>query len=107
MDNAMPAVTPLLGRESEIRLLGELLDRVTDQGGALVVSGGPGIGKSALLGEAAGRARDRGMLVLKVTGVQSEAVLPFAGLHSLLRPLLAGWTRWGRRSGTRCWRRSA
>ena len=28
------------------------------------------------------------MLVLKVTGVQSEAVLPFAGLHSLLRPLL-------------------
>ena len=81
----MPA---LLGRESEVRLLGGLLDRVTDQGGALVVSGGPGIGKSALLGEAVRRARDRGMLVLKVTGVQSEAVLPFAGLHSLLRPLL-------------------
>jgi hypothetical protein len=84
----MPAVTSLLGRESEVRLLGGLLDRVTDQGGALVVSGGPGIGKSALLGEAARRARDRGMLVLKVTGVQSEAVLPFAGLHSLLQPLL-------------------
>jgi DNA-binding CsgD family transcriptional regulator/tetratricopeptide (TPR) repeat protein len=84
----MPAVTSLLGRESEVRLLGELLDRVTDQGGALVLSGGPGIGKSALLGDAARRARDRGMLVLKVTGVQSEAVLPFAGLHSLLRPLL-------------------
>ena len=84
----MPAVTTLLGRESEVRLLGELLDRVTDQGGALVVSGGPGIGKSALLGEAVRGARERGMMVLKVTGVQSEAVLPFAGLHSLLQPLL-------------------
>ncbi len=84
----MPAARPLLGRESEVRLLGELLDRVTDQGSALVVSGGPGIGKSALLGEAARRGRERGMLVLKVTGVQAEAVLPFAGLHSLLRPLL-------------------
>jgi DNA-binding CsgD family transcriptional regulator/tetratricopeptide (TPR) repeat protein len=88
MDDAVPAARPLLGRESEVRLLGELLDRVTDQGGALVVSGGPGIGKSALLAEAARRGRERGMLVLKVTGVQSEAVLPFAGLHSLLRPLL-------------------
>jgi hypothetical protein len=85
MDDAIPT---LLGRESEVRLVGELLDRVTDQGGALVVSGGPGIGKSALLGDAVRRARERGMLVLKVTGVQSEAVLPFAGLHSLLQPLL-------------------
>jgi DNA-binding CsgD family transcriptional regulator len=88
MDHAMPAVTSLLGRESEVGLLGRLLDRLPDQGGALVVSGGPGIGKSALLGEARRRARDRGMLVLKATGVQSEAVLPFAGLHSLLQPLL-------------------
>ena len=85
MDDAIPT---LLGRESEVRLVGELLDRITDQGGALVVSGGPGIGKSALLGEAVNGARSRGMLVLKVTGVQSEAVLPFAGLHSLLQPLL-------------------
>src|SRR3984957_9823973 len=88
MDDAMPAVTSLIGRDAEIRLLGELLDRVPDQGGALVLSGGPGIGKSALLSEAARGARERGMLVLKVTGVQSEAVLPFAGLHSLLQPLL-------------------
>src|ERR1700722_15440689 len=87
MDHAMPAVTSLLGRESEVRTLSRLLDRVADQGGALVVSGGPGIGKSALLGEARRRARDRGMLVLKATGVQSEAVLPFAGMYPLLQPL--------------------
>jgi DNA-binding CsgD family transcriptional regulator len=84
----MPAVTSLLGRDSEIRLLAELLDRVADEGGALVLTGGPGIGKSALLGDVARGARERGMLVLMVTGVQSEAVLPFAGLHSLLQPLL-------------------
>src|SRR3984885_8552186 len=85
MDDAIPT---LLGRESEVRLVGGLLEGVADQGGALVVSGGPGIGKSTLLGEAVRRARDRGMPVLKVTGVQSEAVLPFAGLHGLLQPLL-------------------
>jgi hypothetical protein len=52
------------------------------------VTGGPGVGKSALLGDAAARAADCGMLVLHVTGVQSEAFLAFAGLHHLLRPVL-------------------
>jgi hypothetical protein len=32
-------------------------------------------------------ARERGMSVLTTTGVQSEADLPFAGLHQLLRPV--------------------
>ena len=32
-------------------------------------------------------ARERGMSVLTTTGVQSEARLPFAGLHQLLRPV--------------------
>src|SRR5690348_16607017 len=35
------------------------------------------------------RARAHGMLILTATGVQSEAHLSFAGLHQLLRPLLA------------------
>ena len=34
-----------------------------------------------------GTARERGMSVLTTTGVQSEADLPFAGLHQLLRPV--------------------
>jgi DNA-binding CsgD family transcriptional regulator len=78
----------LLGRESELDVLGQLLDDVHARGGSLEVTGGPGVGKSALLGEAASRAADRGMLVLRVTGVQSEAWLAFAGLHHLLRPVL-------------------
>jgi DNA-binding CsgD family transcriptional regulator len=78
----------LLGRESELGVLNRLLDGVDGGGGCLEVTGGPGVGKSALLGEAAARAADRGMLVLRVTGVQSEAWLAFAGLHYLLRPAL-------------------
>ena len=58
------------------------------RGGSLVLSGEPGVGKSALLREASARAARSGMLVLTATGVQSEAQLPFAGLHQLLRPVL-------------------
>jgi DNA-binding CsgD family transcriptional regulator len=77
-----------VGRESELDLLDQLLDDVHGRGGCLEVTGGPGVGKSALLEEAAARAAGRGMLVLRVAGVQSEARLAFAGLHHLLRPVL-------------------
>src|SRR6266540_3960439 len=81
---------PLLGRERELQVLDDLLERVAERGAALVLRGEAGIGKSTLLLEAGRRARDRGMLVLSATSVQSEANLPFAGLHQLLRPILAG-----------------
>ncbi|NMO51561.1 AAA family ATPase [Actinoplanes sp. TBRC 11911] len=54
----------------------------------LLLRGEPGIGKSHLLAAAADDARSRGAQVLSATGVPSEAHLPFAGLHQLLRPLL-------------------
>jgi hypothetical protein len=81
------AVAPLLGRADEQKLLAALLDDVATRGQALVLRGEPGIGKSRLLGEAARAARERGMAVLTATGVQSEAHLPFAGLHQMLRPV--------------------
>jgi AAA ATPase domain len=89
MDQAMLPASSLVGRESELQLIDQLLDEVHGRGGSLTVSGGPGVGKSALLLEIALRAADRGMLVLQATGVQSEALLPFAGLHQLLRPVLS------------------
>ena len=55
-------------------------------GDALVVTGEPGMGKTALLGYAADRAD--GMRVLRAQGVHAESRLPFAGLHALLRPAL-------------------
>ena len=66
-----------------------LLARVADGGGSLLVLGDPGIGKSALVQAAIRRARDRGMRVLACAGAESEAHLSFAGLHQLLRPVLA------------------
>src|SRR5687767_11446406 len=56
------------------------------RGGALVLRGLPGVGKSALLADAAARAT--GMQVLRVVGVESESPLAFAALHRLLRPVL-------------------
>ncbi len=64
-----------------------LLDDVATRGHALVLRGEPGIGKSRLLSECERTARRRGMAVLTTAGVQSEAHLPFAGLHQLLRPV--------------------
>jgi len=65
------------------------VDRLTGgRGGALVLRGDPGIGKSALLDVAVGRACRRAVRVLAASGVQSETRLPFAGLHQLLEPVL-------------------
>jgi predicted ATPase len=84
---ARDEAAPLLGRAQEQSLLTSLLDGVGERGQVLVLRGEPGIGKSRLLSVAARTARDRGMRVLTATGVQSEAHLPFAGLHQLLRPV--------------------
>src|SRR3984957_14654149 len=78
---------PLLGREAEVELLVALLDGIAGGGGALVLGGEPGIGKSRLLAVAAALGGEPGFTVLSTTGVQSEAHLAFAGLHQLLRPL--------------------
>src|SRR5919197_2616500 len=87
LGTAHDEAAPLLGRLQEQALLTSLLDEVATRGQALVLRGEPGIGKSRLLSEAARAARERGMGVLSTSGVQSEADLPFAGLHQLLRPV--------------------
>src|ERR1700754_1359812 len=84
----MPGAWPV-GREHEIGLIGRLLEDVQTGGGALVLEGVAGIGKSALLAEAQRIAGHRDMAVMSTTGVQSETDLPFAGLHQLMRPVLA------------------
>ena len=71
-------------------MLDGLVDGVGERGGALVVRGEAGIGKSALLAAASTRATEHGITVLTTTGVQTEAHLPFAGLHQLLRAIIAG-----------------
>jgi DNA-binding CsgD family transcriptional regulator/tetratricopeptide (TPR) repeat protein len=79
----------LFGRETEAVMLEQLVARIPERGGALVVRGDPGIGKTALLAVAAATARSKGVLVLRTAGAQSETGLAFAGLQQLLRPVLA------------------
>lgn len=77
----------LYGRGPERRRIEQLIasTRVGDSA-LLVVRGEVGIGKSALLRYAADHAG--GMTVLRGSGVQTDAELPLAALHQLVRPLL-------------------
>ncbi|HEX8004954.1 MAG TPA: AAA family ATPase [Trebonia sp.] len=78
----------LLGRERECAVIDAMLAGAREgAGGALVVRGEPGIGKSALLGYAMQGAAP--MMVLSSGGVQDESDLAFAGLHELLRPVFS------------------
>jgi DNA-binding CsgD family transcriptional regulator len=80
----------MFGRERETRRLAELIDGVDDQGGALLVRGEAGIGKTALLADGAALAAAAGMRVLTAVGTESEVHLPYAGLHQILHPIRTG-----------------
>jgi DNA-binding CsgD family transcriptional regulator len=75
----------LYGRGEQLAAIDRLLEGMrSGRAGSLVLRGEAGIGKTALLDAAEGKAT--GARVLRVTGVESEAELPFAGLQALLRP---------------------
>ena len=78
----------LIGRDVELERVGRALDTARAGGSAaLVLTGQPGIGKTALLLAALERAE--GMTVLSVRGLEAEAHQPFAGLAELCRPVVS------------------
>ncbi|MCY1137256.1 LuxR C-terminal-related transcriptional regulator [Actinoplanes sp. Pm04-4] len=78
----------IVGRDQQLGVLGTLLSEAAGgRGGALVLRGEAGIGKSALLEHAVRVGRERSLRVLGVTGVQAEGHIPYAGLDRLLRPV--------------------
>ncbi|MFF4656333.1 AAA family ATPase [Streptomyces sp. NPDC001381] len=88
---ARPARTPatqrLLGRgEEQAALRGLIAGARAGTGGALVLYGEAGIGKTALLDGV--HSDHRALRVLRVDGTQTEAELSFAGLQHLTGPLL-------------------
>ncbi|WP_229791885.1 AAA family ATPase, partial [Micromonospora fulviviridis] len=72
------------GRDDECRAVRRLLDGAA--GGALLLHGEPGSGRSALLAYARRHAGERA--VLAGAGLPDEATLPYAGLQRLLDPVL-------------------
>jgi DNA-binding CsgD family transcriptional regulator len=81
----------LVGRARERRLLDGLVESVEGGGAAVVIAGEAGVGKTALLMHVADVAVERGLRVLRAHGEESEAVLAFATLADLLRPLQANF----------------
>src|SRR5258705_182881 len=80
-------VMNLRDRQDERAALDGLLQRARGgRGGALVVRGEAGIGKTALLDYAVQSAPD--LRLLRALGVESEGELAFATLHQLCAPLL-------------------
>ncbi|MEU2665781.1 LuxR C-terminal-related transcriptional regulator [Micromonospora sp. NPDC007220] len=76
----------LRGRADECAAIRRLLGDLPTGGGALLVQGEPGSGRSALVDYAHRHAE--GCTVLAGTGLPEEAALPYAGLQRLLDPVL-------------------
>ncbi|MFF5500038.1 LuxR C-terminal-related transcriptional regulator [Streptomyces aquilus] len=92
----------LVGRAAELGALRDVLGTATagrtktaatatatDQGAALVLSGQPGTGKSALLEAAVRAARDEGMRVLRCAGIRGSNPPDLSGLLQTLWPVLS------------------
>ncbi len=77
----------LLGREREVESLSRLIGGARlGTGGALVLRGEPGIGKTALIDHVVARAH--GVRIMRSVGMESEMELPFAALQQLCSPVL-------------------
>src|SRR5687768_4944312 len=76
----------LLGRHAELERVRALLGHARNgRGAALLVTGEPGIGKTALLD--ATTSHPTGMRLLRVDGFEAESMIPFAGVQRLAMPL--------------------
>src|SRR5580692_548710 len=74
----------LYGRSVELELITEFLALSRDRGGARLLRGEPGVGKTVLLDVAAERAQEAGLTVLRATGSEFEADISYSCLNQLL-----------------------
>ncbi|MFJ5218820.1 ATP-binding protein [Streptomyces sp. NPDC088354] len=77
----------LVGRRQDLALIDDLLDRPADAPGALLLSGEPGVGKTAMLNAVAQRASAAGVRILRAVGAEFETDMTYSGLNQLLLPL--------------------
>ncbi|MFH9979405.1 ATP-binding protein [Streptomyces sp. NPDC017179] len=79
--------TGLVGREGELAELAAFLDMAGMDGAVLLLTGDPGVGKTALLDATAELAVARGVRVVRGSGDEYETDIGFAGLHQLVGSL--------------------
>ncbi|GHH87097.1 LuxR family transcriptional regulator [Streptomyces sulfonofaciens] len=80
------ASAALVGRAQQVGRICDFLAS-PDRGGALLLSGQAGVGKTALLDTAADVVSSTGTRVLRAAGVEFEAEVSYSGLNQLLFPL--------------------
>lgn len=79
--------TGLVGREGELAELAAFLDTAGTDGAVLLLTGDPGVGKTALLDATADLAVAEGVRVVRGSGVEYETDISYAGLHQLVGSL--------------------
>ncbi len=82
------ALPPLVGRDGEFELIGAFIRDAAERGGALLLSGEAGVGKSVLLDTAAEWALTTGASVLRAEGAQFETGVSFSLLSQLFHSVL-------------------
>lgn len=83
----------LIGRDRDLEFIRSHLNGSPVHGASLLLTGEPGMGKTAVLDTVAAEARGQGTRVLRASGVQFEADIGYAGLNQLLVPLFASFDR--------------
>jgi len=87
----MPGGSDLIGRQAEFSQLSRVLTE--DAGRAVVVSGEPGVGKTALIDQMCALATADGWQAVRVLGVEAEQPFALGGLNQVvygLKPFQAG-----------------
>ncbi|MFC8370727.1 ATP-binding protein [Streptomyces sp. NPDC057239] len=79
--------TGLVGRDRELGELAMFLDKAASDGATVLLTGEPGVGKTALLDATAELALAKGARVVRGSGVEYETDISFAGLHQLVAAL--------------------
>ena len=85
----------LTGRARELHLLEGFFRQAGVNGGALVLWGDPGVGKTSLLDDLALSLSSAGRMVLRSAGLEFEEDVSFAGLNQALFPLVSDFDELG------------
>lgn len=78
----------LLGRDLEVDRIRAFVATARTDGGSLVVTGDPGVGKTGLLDAASDAASTASTRVIRAAGAEFEAGTSFSALNQVLLPLL-------------------
>jgi predicted ATPase len=78
----------VLGRDNELRAVGEFVAGVGTDPSALVIVGEPGIGKTTVWRAGVEQAEQRALRVLAARPAEGEATLSYSALGDLLRGIL-------------------